>query len=1116
MIDKSPLALGLVVNEGNPVTSNQSGPKVSACALVLLMLVANLAFLAVAVIPTDVEKPSSRSSSRAPEACPSSAVGWTITGTHVYTGACTISGGATSVAAGADITFEKVIMSISGTQYFYNYASWKILNSTITGSLNWYGIYGNTGNTLMKVENSTIKGWYQYGVRATTGARIEVSNSTFIGQAVTAQYAIQAASATSGYITYNKIINATYSAIYMSLSSSVVVHNNTVNCFSVSYGFFLNSYAGKFDNNTITTGTTTQAIRAYSSAMTSFWNNKAKSTSGIRYYQYGQTISAYRCNFTGAQGTDVSVDNSGKLKAYDTYINSATTGTGASVETYWRANISVKWQSNDQPVSGARVDLTDNRNVVLQSGIYTDAQGMIKNIYMMEFIKDSKGKMNASPYWINATMTKNGKDFFNYTKGNMTNATNNFNVVLDDIPPPLLVTAPLDALITNSTWVIIKGWTEHNNSKLWPVKVDVRWGTTVLTPKVWAAGNFTQNLSLAKEGKYSLTVTATDSDQNTKVWYLNITRDTVCPPLNLDRPSDATLTNISTIEVAGATEPGALLTINNVTVTLQNTGAFTYQYQLAEGNNVITVRSEDKGHNRVEKTVNVKLDTKLPMLNVAEPKDMSKTNQPKIRLQGTTEARATVTINGNPVLLSATSFMSNLDLIEGDNAFTVRSCDLASNCNSTVVHVFLDTAPPTIDVTSPKDELLTKVGHVTVLGTVEDCAKVNVNGKPVTYIGNEFAYDVTLKEGKNVILVEATDDVNNKATVSLIVNLDSIPPILTLNEPKDGVTVNKAEINIDGTTETDAAVTVAGKKVTNANGGYITKYTLVEGLNEIKVSATDLAGNIVNITVKVTLDTKVALQVKGLTQGMAIQTTNQTCNISGTADKDASVYVNDLPVKVKSDGTFKTEVPLDLGTNNISVLAEDPLGNRVTYSYQVVRKSPPSPPPNPIISGEGPLGGLLVPLLIVVAIVAAVGIGGGLYMRKKSKAAQTALPPAAPVVAPPAAAPTPAAPTMMAPPPPTTYYDPQQAAQPAQPQYAPPPPPPPPPVANYPVAEATPFVSSEAMDLYTEAQRTLAEAEANGQDVSRARTHLRVAQTFLNKGNSEKVILYSKKALGRN
>jgi hypothetical protein len=120
------------------------------------MLVANLAFLAVAAVPTDVEKTSSRSSSRAPEACPSSAAGWTITGTHVYTGACTISGGATSVSAGADITFEKVTMSISGTQYFYNYASWKILNSTITGSSNWYGIYGNTGNTLLKIENSTI------------------------------------------------------------------------------------------------------------------------------------------------------------------------------------------------------------------------------------------------------------------------------------------------------------------------------------------------------------------------------------------------------------------------------------------------------------------------------------------------------------------------------------------------------------------------------------------------------------------------------------------------------------------------------------------------------------------------------------------------------------------------------------------------------------------------------------------------------------------------------------------------------------------------------------------------------------------------------------------------
>jgi hypothetical protein len=66
-----------------------------------------------------------------------------------------------------------------------------------------------------------------------------------------------------------------------------------------------------------------------------------------------------------------------------------------------------------------------------------------------------------------------------------------------------------------------------------------------------------------------------------------------------------------------------------------------------------------------------------------------------------------------------------------------------------------------------------------------------------------------------------------------------------------------------------------------------------------------------------------------------------------------------------------------------------------------------------------------------------------------------------------------------------------------------------------PAAQAAPVISAEAMDLYTEAQRTLAEAEAGGQDVSRARTHLRVAQTFLNKGNSDKVILYSKKALGR-
>jgi autotransporter-associated beta strand protein len=371
-MNKRPLAIKPVVKEGSPLTSNRSGQKASACALVLLMLVANFAFLAVAAVPAEVEKSSSRSSSRAPEACPSSAVGWTMSGTHVYTGACTISGGTVQVSASADITFEKVTMSISGTYYFFNYASLKILNSTITGSSNWYGIYGNTGNTLLKIENSTITGYYLYGARGYTGARMEIGNSTIVGQAGTAQYGIYAYNVNGGFITHNRIYNATSYGMYIYLSSSLWVNNNTVNCTSVSYGTYLNSFSGKFDNNTIVANTASNVIRLQASAPSSFWNNRVKGGT-VRYFQYGSIMNVFRCNFSGATGTDVSIDNSGKLKAYDTYINTATTAAGAAVEVYWRANITVKWLSNAQVVPGARVDLTDARSVNLASGLTTDA-----------------------------------------------------------------------------------------------------------------------------------------------------------------------------------------------------------------------------------------------------------------------------------------------------------------------------------------------------------------------------------------------------------------------------------------------------------------------------------------------------------------------------------------------------------------------------------------------------------------------------------------------------------------------------------------------------------------------------------------------------------------------
>jgi len=1106
------------------MSSNRSGPKVLLCALALLMVVPNLALMAVATAaetsstPAEPEPaPSSRASSR--EACPSSAAGWSITGTHSYTGTCSVSGGAITVNAGADITFEAVTLTHTGTYYFYNLGTLRILNSTIQGGTSWYGIYSYSNFPLLKIEKSVIKNYIIYGVYANAGKRVDIGNSTIDNNKLGGSYGFYCYNNAAGHITKNKLTNISSSyGMYVYLSSNLWIDNNTVTMSAGTYGTYLNSFMGAYDNNTISGGGT-NVLRVYGQTPKSFWYNKASGTATRLYVQL-VTLTTFYCDFRSATGQDITTAASGNIKAYDTQFVTSTVAASTSIQVYWRANMTVKWLSTDQTVEGAHIAVTDAKGLKDPRDFITDNQGKVNDVYLMEYSKDATSKKVVSPYWFNATANKAGKDYTNHTKGNVTNDTvnNTFTIILDDIPPPLSLLSPHDGLFTNQTFVIVKAQTERNISKEWPLTAEVKMDSVLYSSIIGQDGSFEQNVSLPSDGKHQVTVKAIDSDLNTKAIVINVTRDTVSPPLTVTAPAEGTLTNITTVAVTGTTEAGANLTINDVIVPVLTGGAFTYQFKLVEGDNAIKVKAQDKARNSATRIVNVKLDTRAPILAVIQPQDDLKTNQPSTQFQGTTEAKSAVTINGNQIPLFGTGFQITLTLKEGDNLFQVMSCDAAKNCNMTVIHVFLDTIPPALVVTAPKDQYLTNDETLKIEGETEDGAKVTINDRPATCTGTSFSYELTLREGKNSIKVDAFDAVGNKVEKIITVYLDTAPPLLVITDPKDGLVISNANMTVEGTTEANAIVTLNGKSVPNSNGGFTVKFTLKEGLNNITVSAVDKAGNRANATVKVTLDTKVSLVVSSPTQVTGLETMNTTINITGKADKDATVFINDLPVTVKKDGTFKQEVPLEVGTNTITVDAEDQLGNKVSYTYQVVRKEKPAPPPpNPIIPTGNGLGGLLLPLLIVVALLAAVGIGAGLYMRGRSKAKAQVPAPQAPPTPPPVAA--------------QAYPQPQEYAQPSTPppQYtaypmSPPPPqymtvqpplPPPPPPAYTESTPAPPGITSETMALYNEAQGALEEAEARGEDVSRRRTHLRVAQTFMNKGNNEKVLYYSKKVLGR-
>lgn len=127
-------------------------------------------------------------------------------------------------------------------------------------------------------------------------------------------------------------------------------------------------------------------------------------------------------------------------------------------------------------------------------------------------------------------------------------------------------------------------------------------------------------------------------------------------------------------------------------------------------------------------------------------------------------------------------------LNEGSNVIKVDCADNDGNAATQVSVSFkVDTVPPTLNITSPVQGLITNKATVTVKGTTNDATsspvlvviKVNEGEDISVTVGSDgsFTKDITLVEGNNTIKVIATDSAKKQTTVTRTVELDTKPPV---------------------------------------------------------------------------------------------------------------------------------------------------------------------------------------------------------------------------------------------------------------------------------------------------------------------------------------------------
>ncbi|WP_232436662.1 beta strand repeat-containing protein, partial [Burkholderia ubonensis] len=438
----------------------------------------------------------------------------------------------------------------------------------------------------------------------------------------------------------------------------------------------------------------------------------------------------------------------------------------------------------------------------------------------------------------------------------------------------------------------------------------------------------------AVEGLNNVQVRQTDIAGNTSsATSFSFTLDTSAAApgvaLAVDSGSSAVdhITNVGTLNLTGV-EAGA-------TVEYSTDGGHTWNtsFSAVEGVNDIQVRQIDVAGNTSSATsFSFTLDTSAAAPGVALATDSGSsavdhiTNVGTLNLSGV-ETGATVEYSTDGGHTWSTTFSA----VEGLNNVQVRQTDIAGNTSSTTSFSFtLDTSAAAPGVALTTDSGSSASDHVTNVGTLNVTGVES--GATVQYSVDNGAHwntSFSAVEGVNNVQVRQIDVAGNTSSAtsfSFTLDTSAAAPGVALTTDSGSSAVdhitNVGTLNLSGV-ETGATVEYS------IDGGHTwsTSFSAVEGLNDVQVRQTDIAGNTSDPTsFSFTLDTSAAAPGVALTTDSGSSAVDHITNV-GTLNL-TSVETG-ATVEYSTDGghTWSTSFSATEGLNDVQVRQTDIAGN---------------------------------------------------------------------------------------------------------------------------------------------------------------------------------------------
>lgn len=328
------------------------------------------------------------------------------------------------------------------------------------------------------------------------------------------------------------------------------------------------------------------------------------------------------------------------------------------------------------------------------------------------------------------------------------------------------------------------------------------------------------------------------------------------------------------------------------------------------------------------------------------------TSQDTVAVKGITEPNSQVSVNDVSTSSDeAGNFSATISLKEGENSVTVtvttqdgRTASLTRSIIRTIAEE--DNIPPAIVVTKPPAGSVLNTPNVTISCKTEPDAKVSINGIKATVEADGTCHaNVTLIEGTNVLNLKAEDAAGNLTTISHVLTLDTVPPFLTVQIPKDRFRTCNPVLQAIGVTEAKAKLRIQGQNVkVDAGGGFQFPLALRPGSNQIKFEAKDPAGNLARLVLSGTYEAMTSFLNVTQPQNNERARGDQI-KVIGFTNPGSIVRVNQRSVYVDPGGKFEAFVKLNRDQRTrIVIESETKCGDQLKVVRTVLPDIPPPPP----------------------------------------------------------------------------------------------------------------------------------------------------------------------------